>query len=93
MINHSYIARSSDFLARHVSVHQEVFGFSLRKLLPIPFLFKKIDYVYLWSESDEIHHELRRLIIEVQDNPLTLKRDNIFTIYLTALSESATNCY
>lgn len=89
MINHSYIARSSDFLARHVSVHQEVFGFSLRKVLPIPFLFKKIDYAYLWSESDEIHHELRRLIIEVQDNPLTLKRDNIFTIYLTALSESA----
>tara|TARA_B110000196_G_scaffold187845_1_gene160955 strand:- start:420 stop:794 length:375 start_codon:yes stop_codon:yes gene_type:complete len=70
-------------------VHQEVFGFSLRKVLPIPFLFKKIDYAYLWSESDEIHHELRRLIIEVQDNPLTLKRDNIFTIYLTALSESA----
>jgi hypothetical protein len=57
--------------------------------LPIPFLFKKIDYAYLWSESDEIHHELRRLIVEIQDNPLTLKRDNIFTIYLTALSESA----
>lgn len=89
MINHSYLAKSSDLLARHVSVHSEVFGFSVRKLLPIPFLFKKIDYAYLWSESDEIYHELRRLISDIQESPLTLKRDEILIEYLSALSESS----
>ena len=89
MINHAYIARSRDLLVRHVSVHDEVFGFSIRKLIPIPFLFKKIDYAYLWSESDEIHHDLKRLIKEVQKNPFSLERDNIFITYLVALSESA----
>ncbi|KOE80247.1 hypothetical protein ACS86_17610 [Vibrio alginolyticus] len=89
MINHSYLEKSSDLLARHVSVHNEVFGFSVRKLLPIPFLFKKIDYAYLWSESDEIYHELSRLITDIQENPLTLKRDEILIKYLSALSESS----
>ncbi|WP_392385180.1 hypothetical protein [Marinomonas primoryensis] len=89
MISHSYIAKSSDLLARHVLVHDELFGFSLRKLIPIPFLFAKIDHAYLWSESEEIHHELKRLVIEIEGNPLTLDLDSIFTTYLIALSESA----
>lgn len=58
MISQNDIAVATTLLNRYLAVHKEVFGFSLRKVIPIPFLFKKTDFPYLWSEAEEIACEL-----------------------------------
>jgi hypothetical protein len=34
----------SSCLTQYIAVHDELFSFSLRRLIPIPFIFQKIDY-------------------------------------------------
>ncbi len=89
MISNDYLNTATNFLNRHVAVHNEIFRFSIRNIVPLPFLFKKIDFAYLWSECEEIYHELGRFIAEVEENVLILEREKIFTEYLKALQISS----
>jgi hypothetical protein len=89
VISHAYLAQTKDLLSRIIAVHKELFGFSIRKIIPIPFIFKQIDHAFLWGEVKEVYHELNRLISNIKENPLTLARDNIFITYLEALADSA----
>lgn len=88
MISQNDIAVATTLLHRYISVHKEVFGFSVRKVIPIPFLFKKTDFPYLWSEAEEIGCELERLSQAIESNVLTLERDAVILDYLQALRET-----
>jgi len=53
-------------LQRYIVVHDAVFKFSLRKILPLPFFFKPIDYGALWRETESVLADLAAAQSEVE---------------------------
>ena len=48
----------NSLLSRYVVIHDAVFKFSLRKAIPLPFIFKAIDFGDLHSQTEQIIAEL-----------------------------------
>ena len=47
---------SGNVLSNYLKIHNDIFTFSIRKIIPIPFIFKKIDYnKSYYSLSDDIN--------------------------------------
>ncbi|MBU4372419.1 MAG: hypothetical protein KKH02_00040 [Proteobacteria bacterium] len=69
-------------LERYVAIHDKIFKFSLRGAIPIPGLFKPIDYGQHHRELDSLVSELEQLATS------TSNRDGVpivFQQYVTAL--------
>lgn len=45
-------------LSRYIEIHDTVFKFSWRKIIPLPFIFKPIDFGYLQSGAEQILSQL-----------------------------------
>jgi hypothetical protein len=50
--------RANQLLTIYIRCHDEIFGFSLRKIIPIPFLFKRINYSQLLLALSAVSGEL-----------------------------------
>ena len=69
-------------LERYVAIHDKIFRFSLRKAIPIPGLFKPIDYGQHFKELDSLVSALEQLAISTSNRagvPI------VFHQYVTAL--------
>jgi hypothetical protein len=69
-------------LERYVVIHDKIFKFSLRKAIPIPGLFKPIDYGQHFRELDSLISALEQLAIP-SSNKAGIP--NVFQQYATAL--------
>ena len=69
-------------LERYVAIHDKIFKFSLRKAIPIPGLFKSIDYGQHRRELDSLVSTLEQLAISTS-NRAGVPR--VFQQYVTAL--------
>jgi hypothetical protein len=57
----------NDILSRYIAVHDAIFKFSIRKLLPIPGLFKAIDYGSHYHELCNLHSELTETLATIAE--------------------------
>ena len=48
----------NELLNRHIKIHNAVFKFSWRKIIPLPFIFKAIDFNGLHNNVKQILYEL-----------------------------------
>ncbi|MEK6692627.1 MAG: hypothetical protein AABY44_04285 [Nitrospirota bacterium] len=69
-------------LERYVVIHDKIFKFSLRKAIPIPGLFKPIDYGQHFRELDSLISALEQLAISTSNKAGI---PNVFQQYVTAL--------
>lgn len=72
-------------LSQYVAVHDEIFKFSWRKLLPIPGIFKPIDYGRHHSQLASMSTRLERVLESlrrISDAPA------IFPVYVAALLDT-----
>jgi hypothetical protein len=62
------IARNlNDSLTDYTNIHDEIFKKSIRKTIPIPFLFKAINFQELGVKLQDIHNDLSRYKTQVND--------------------------
>jgi len=72
---HNAIAlRINNLLSEYIIIHDEVFKFSWRKIIPLPFIFKVINFHDLHEKADEIlnnlekcNDDISRILSEVSD--------------------------
>lgn len=57
----------NDILSRYVVIHDAIFKSSIRKILPIPGLFKAIDYGSHYHELDDLHSDLADILVAIAD--------------------------
>ena len=57
------------WLHRYISVHNHIFKTSLRHIIPIPGIFKPINYQRHFESLRFIEMELKRLLADVQESP------------------------
>lgn len=57
-----------NILDRYIQVHDDIFKFSLRKVIPIPGLFKPIDYKLHYESLYCLKEELEGFIINLDDS-------------------------
>ena len=69
-------------LDRYISIHDKIFKFSLRKAIPIPGIFKPIDYGQHFRELDSLASELEQLAIP---NGRMTGPQEVFQQYVMAL--------
>lgn len=69
-------------LERYVAIHDQIFKFSFRKTLPIPGLFKPIDYGQHFSKLDFLVSELEQLAISTRNRA---EVPSVFQQYVNAL--------
>ena len=50
----------NEILSRYIEIHDAVFKFSLRKIIPFPFIFKPIDFGHLQSGAEQILSQLEK---------------------------------
>jgi len=48
----------NDLLLQYVATHDDIFKTSIRKIIPLPFIFKKIDYQACYRMADNILSQL-----------------------------------
>jgi len=72
-------------LERYVAIHDKIFKFSLRKAIPIPGIFKPIDYGQHFREIDSLVSILEQLAISASNRAGV---PSVFQQYLTALLET-----
>lgn len=48
----------NDLLTRYITIHDAIFKFSFRKIIPLPFIFKKIDFQSHHRETESILEQL-----------------------------------
>lgn len=48
----------NELLSRYIEIHDVVFKFSWRKIMPLPFIFKPIDFGYFQSGAEQILSQL-----------------------------------
>lgn len=48
----------NELLSRYTKIHDCVFKFSWREIIPLPFFFKKIDFKGLHTQATQLLHEL-----------------------------------
>ena len=58
----SEIYKVHEILNRYIAVHDKIFKFSLRKVVPIPGLFKSIDYGQHFGELGSLVSALERVV-------------------------------
>jgi hypothetical protein len=69
-------------LERYVAIHDKIFRFSLRKAIPIPGLFRPIDYGQHFKELDSLVSALEQLAISTSNRAGV---PSMFQQYVTAL--------
>lgn len=84
------IARNlNDSLTDYTNIHDEIFKKSLRKSIPIPFLFKAINFQEIGVKLQDIHNDLSRYKTQVNDIRQSGSEDtnkcNIFIEYVSKL--------
>lgn len=78
-----------DLLHRYIRVHDEIFKFSLRKIIPIPGIFKRIEYLQHFEDLYFILEELDGVLDQAEassDIPMFLAA--MLSTYLHALRET-----
>jgi len=69
-------------LDKYIAIHDKIFKFSLRKAVPIPGLFKPIDYGQHFRELDSLVSALEQLVISTSNKAGV---SSVFQQYVTAL--------
>ena len=69
-------------LERYIAIHDKIFKFSLRKAIPIPGLFKPIDYGQHFRELDTLVSAFKQLVISTSNRA---EVPGVFQQYITAL--------
>ncbi|MGB3194013.1 MAG: hypothetical protein WBC39_01830 [Phycisphaerae bacterium] len=72
-------------LSQYVAVHDEIFKFSWRKVLPIPGIFKPIDYGRHHSQLTSLSTRLERVLESLRRIP---DAPAIFPVYVAALLDT-----
>jgi len=57
---------ADEFYADYIRIYNECYKFSLRKIIPIPFIFKPIDYKVHTEELSRILNELKRIELKTK---------------------------
>jgi hypothetical protein len=88
-------AEVDQILTNYLKIHDNIFKASIRKIIPIPGIFKKIDYKDhnrflndLLTKLNKANLGLENIKILVLEKPEELTFINIFIEYVTALSNS-----
>lgn len=54
----SVVVEINALLSKYIEIHDAIFKFSWRKIIPLPFLFKPIDFAQLHSSAEQILSQL-----------------------------------
>lgn len=57
----------NEILSRYIKIHDATFKFSFRKIIPLPFIFKPIDFGCLHSEAEQILSQLETYNQQISD--------------------------
>jgi len=52
-------------LSEYIIIHDEIFKFSWRKIIPLPFIFKAIDFRSLHEKADKILNNLEQCNVDI----------------------------
>jgi uncharacterized coiled-coil DUF342 family protein len=63
----SIAIKVNDLLSRYIGIHDVVFKFSWRKILPLPFIFKTTDFNSLHTQAKQIFSELKTCHEQIDD--------------------------
>ncbi|WP_405114920.1 hypothetical protein MHH28_11345 [Paenibacillus sp. FSL K6-1217] len=75
-------------LTNYTNIHDEIFKKSIRKTMPIPFLFKAINFQELGFKLQDIHNDLSRFKTQVNDIRESGSEDkNKCTIFIEYVSK------
>jgi len=72
-------------LARYIAIHEKIFKFSLLKAIPIPGLFKPIDYGRHFAELDSVVPDLEKLAASADNRAGTTSE---YEQYVSALLDT-----
>ncbi len=61
--------RTNELLQSYIKIHDEIFGFSIRKIIPVPGIFKSIDYQFYYERLYFIKQELKEVLASVSASP------------------------
>jgi len=79
----------NDILSRYIVVHDAIFKFSIRKLLPISGLFKAIDYGSHHHELDDLHSDLADILVAIAEVQTSQPASSSREAFLVTLAEYA----
>jgi hypothetical protein len=77
--------RTNELLQQYVKIHDDIFAFSVRKMIPLPGIFKAIDYQSHFEGLYFIKEELEGIISSIAISP---QSNNEFARALEAYSKS-----
>jgi len=82
-----------ELLNKYIIIHDAVFKFSLREIIPLPFIFNPIDFYSLHDESKNIISELETCNNQIDNLKKEIVEDdrqfiNILSEYCVALIET-----
>lgn len=60
----------NNILTRYIQIHDAIFKFSLKKILPLPFAFKKIDFENLFLDTKDLLGELTEIRFKLLESRL-----------------------
>lgn len=63
-------------LTQYVEIHDTVFKFSIRKALPIPFIFQPIDFGKLHENLTKISEEFKDCLKNIKKHNITLEKNS-----------------
>jgi hypothetical protein len=75
----------NEILEKYMTIHDKLFKFSLRKVIPIPGIFKPANYDQNIKELDSLIFALERVSISKNNSPEII---NIYQQYITALRKT-----
>ena len=88
-------ANVNDILSRYILIHDQIIKFSIRKLIPIPGLFKAIPFCTHENDLDALLGELAAARDSISDHLIGLRgvatAEGEFTEYLTNYSAALNN--
>jgi len=69
----------NNILTRYIQIHDAIFKFSLKKILPLPFVFKKIDFENLFLDTKDLLGELTEIKLKLSEsNLLDIKNQKFY---------------
>jgi len=85
--------RVNDLLSQYVAIHNDVFKTSIRRIIPLPFLFKAIDFQTHYRETEGILSQLQESKESIskilsQYGPAQKDYLELLSRYVDALSET-----
>lgn len=80
----------NEILSKYIFIHDEIFKFSIRKIIPIPGIFKKIDYLTHCNNLDVISKKLDAIEKEITNTQKNIadKTDQLFLVALDNYASS-----